>query len=663
MPKPKSWYSMKAMGGGAAEVQIYEEIGGWGISAKEFASDLKELGTVNEITLRINSPGGSVFDGNAIFNQLKQHKAKVTAHIDGLAASMASVIAMAADHIVMPENALMMIHNPWTVSIGNAEELRKDADLLDTIKRTLLTAYGRSAMTDDEISEMMDAETWLTGADAVEMGFADELEEEVAMAACAKFEQLAQFTKTPKQLKPEPSAVADTPEAKHEEITMPEAKKATEQPVDEKEIQARVAADFQAKQKQRVSDINAAFDGFEKHIELRNQCIADVECSVEDARAKLLDALGKDQQPSGSVFVGDEGNQAKVDAMADVVAMRSGFKKSSEVGENPYRGKSLVGLAEACLEARGVSIAGMDRMQIVGSAFTHSSGDFSKLLANTANKAMLMGAEEANETFQLWTRAGQLGDFKVADRVDLNEFPTLDKVQEGAEYKYATMGDRAEQIQLATYGKLFSITRQAIINDDLDAFTRIPNRMGRAALRTVGDLVYAILTSNPTMSDGVDLFHASHNNLLTAAGISTSSVDAMQVAMGTQKGAGGVANLNIELAYLLVPRALRGLANQVRTSQYEVGASSKNNTAPNYVANTFEVVSDSRLDAASATNWYGAANPMTHDTIEVAYLDGNSMPVLEEQDGWKVDGVEFKVRMDAGVSPLDFRTMAKNPAS
>lgn len=662
MPKPKSWYSMKAMGGGAAEVQIYEEIGGWGISAKEFAQDLKDLGPVSEISLRINSPGGSVFDGNAIFNQLKQHKARVTAHIDGLAASMASVIAMAADHIIMPENALMMIHNPWTVSIGNAEELRKDADLLDTIKRTLLTAYGRSAMTDDEISQMMDAETWLTGADAVEMGFADELEEEVAMAACAKFEQLAQFTKTPEIITPS-SAVADTTNANREESAMTVKDKATEPTVDQEAIQAKAIADYKAAQAKRVDGIKAAFDGFEKHIELRNQCIESPECSVEDARAKLLDALGKDQQPSGSVFVGDEGNQAKVDAMADVVAMRSGFKKSSEVGENPYRGKSLVGLAEACLEARGVSLAGMDRMQIVGSAFTHSSGDFSKLLANTANKAMLMGAEEANETFQLWTRAGQLGDFKVADRVDLNEFPTLDKVQEGAEYKYATMGDRAEQIQLATYGKLFSITRQAIINDDLDAFTRIPNRMGRAALRTVGDLVYAILTSNPTMADGKALFHADHKNLLTAAGISTSSVDAMQVAMGTQKGAGGIANLNIELAYLLVPRALRGLANQVRTSQYEVGASAKNNTTPNYVANTFEVVSDSRLDAASATNWYGAANPMTHDTIEVAYLDGNSMPVLEEQDGWKVDGVEFKVRMDAGVSPLDFRTMAKNPAS
>lgn len=658
---PKSWYSVKAKGGGAAEVLIYDEIGAWGVSAKQFARDVKDLGNVSQIDLRINSPGGSVFDGNAIYNQLKQHPARVVVHVDGLAASMASVIAMAGDHIVMPENALMMIHNPWTVSIGNAEDLRKDADLLDTIKTTLLKAYGRSMMTDDEISEMMDAETWLTGADAVDMGFADELEQEVAMAACAKFEQLAQFNKTPDFIAPS-SAVADTPEAKHEEITMPEANQATEKTVVEKDIQARLESDFKAKQKQRVDSINAAFEGFEKHIELRNQCIADVECSVEDARAKLLDTLGRDQKPHGSVFVGDEGNQAKINAMADVVAMRAGLKTSGEVGENPFRGKTLLGMAEACLEARGVSTAGMDRMGIVAAAFTHSSSDFGNLLSNTANKAMLRGAEEADETFQRWTRAGQLGDFKVASRVDLNEFPSLDKVAEGAEYKYATLGDRGEQIQLATYGKLFSITRQAIINDDLDAFTRIPGRMGRAALRTVGDLVYAVLMNNPKMSDGKDLFHADHGNLLTAGGISTATVDAMRVAMATQKGAGGSANLNIRLAHLLVPVALEGAANVVRDSQFEVGASAKNNTTPNSVRGTFEVIADSRLDAAP-TVWYGAASAMLNDTIEVAYLDGNSMPVLEQQAGWNVDGVEFKVRMDAGVAPLDFRGLAKTPAA
>lgn len=658
---PKCWYDIKAKGGGTAEVLVYDEIGAWGVSAKQFARDLKDLGKISQIDLRINSPGGSVFDGNAIFNQLKQHPANVTVYIDGLAASMASVIAMAGDRIVMPENALMMIHNPWTVAIGDAEELRKNADLLDKIKDTLIGAYGRSMMTDEEIVEMMDAETWLTGEEAVEMGFADELEQEVALAACAKFDFLNKFQKTPEVITPEASAVADTTEAKHEEITMPEAPKATDKTVDEKDIQAKAIADYKAVQAKRVDGINAAFDGFEKHIELRNKCIADPECSIEDARAKLLNELGRDQQPHASVHVGDEGNQAKVKAMADVVAMRAGLKKSEEVGQNPFRGKTLLGMAEACLDARNVSTAGMDRMGIVAAAFTHSSSDFSTLLANTANKAMLMGAEEADETFQRWTRTGQLGDFKVASRVDLNEFPSLDKVQEGAEYKYATMGDRGETIQLATYGKLFSITRQAIINDDLDAFTRIPARMGRAALRTVGDLVYAILTSNPAMSDGTALFHADHSNLLTGGGISTATVDAMRVAMATQKGAGGKANLNIRLAHLLVPVALEGAANVVRDSQFEVGASNKNNTTPNSVRGTFDVIADSRLDSASASVWYGAANSGINDTIEVAYLDGNSMPVLEQQNGWNVDGVEFKVRMDAGVSPLDHRGLAKNP--
>ena len=295
---PKNWYDIKALGGGVAEIQLYDEIGSFGITAKDFATDLKNLGEVREISLRVNSPGGSVFDGNAIYNMLKQHPAKVTAYVDGLAASMASVIVMAADHVVMPENALMMIHNPWSMSVGDAEALRKNADLLDKVKTTLLLAYGRSMMTDQEISQMMDDETWLTGAEAVEMGFADELVAEVAMAASANFNLVNKFQHTPKLINPKPSAVADTTEAKHvEEITMPNTVKATDTAVDEKQIEARIASEFQAKQKERVTEINTAFNGFEKHIELRNQCISDIGCKVEDARAQLLTEIGKDQKP------------------------------------------------------------------------------------------------------------------------------------------------------------------------------------------------------------------------------------------------------------------------------------------------------------------------------------------------------------------------------
>ena len=139
MPKTnQNWYEFKALENGATEIYVYDEIGFWGITAKDFARDLKELDPKGEINLRINSPGGSVTDGIAIYNLLKNHKAKVNTFVDGLAASMASVIAMAGDTITMPENALMMIHNPWGGAMGDADELRKTADVLDKMKTALV---------------------------------------------------------------------------------------------------------------------------------------------------------------------------------------------------------------------------------------------------------------------------------------------------------------------------------------------------------------------------------------------------------------------------------------------------------------------------------------------------------------------------------------------
>jgi ATP-dependent protease ClpP protease subunit len=136
-----NWYAMeiaKDSEGNAtssAEISIYDEIGGWGVTANDFIASLESLGEVSNIDLRISSPGGSIIEGNVIYNAIKRHPANVTVYIDGMAASMASVIAMAGDEIVMAENALLMIHNPWTVSIGDSEQLRKDADLMDKMKR------------------------------------------------------------------------------------------------------------------------------------------------------------------------------------------------------------------------------------------------------------------------------------------------------------------------------------------------------------------------------------------------------------------------------------------------------------------------------------------------------------------------------------------------
>ena len=170
-----------------AEVLIYEDIGdGWmgGLSAKRFADDLNALGKLSEINVRINSPGGSVFDGVAIYNTLRKNGAQIIVDIDGLAASIASVIAMAGDVVNMADNALLMIHDPWGVFAGNADDLRQQADLLDTVQGTLVDTYmKRATASREDIQQMMHDETWMTAEEALGHGLIDSVTDEVKMAA------------------------------------------------------------------------------------------------------------------------------------------------------------------------------------------------------------------------------------------------------------------------------------------------------------------------------------------------------------------------------------------------------------------------------------------------------------------------------------------------
>lgn len=278
------------------------------------------------------------------------------------------------------------------------------------------------------------------------------------------------------------------------------------------------------------------------------------------------------------------------------------------------------------------------------------------------NKSTLRGWEEAEETFQSWTRAGTASDFKPTKRVDLGMMDALPEIPEGANYTYGTIGDRGEQVVIATYGRMLRITRQAIINDDLAMFTDLPRKMGRAARRTIGNMVYAVLTGNPTMSDGVALFHADHNNLASSgAAPSVTSLSAGRTAMRLQKESAGGPSLNIMPKYMIVPAALETTARQLLTSAVEPTANKGH--AANPVAGMAELIVDGRLDASSSASWFLAADPNAFDTIEVTYLDGVQAPYIEEQTAWSSDGVELKVRIDAGVTPLDFRTLYKDPGA
>jgi ATP-dependent protease ClpP protease subunit len=184
----QKWYAFKNSSdkSGEIELSIYDEIGAFGIGAKEFIAELREY-KGQHVHVRINSPGGEIIDGSAIANALNRHEGGVTVHIDGLAASMASYIAMSGKPTYMSENALLMIHNPWTLAAGEADDLRKQADLLDTMKSTLVRGYQRkSGMPAEEISRLMDEETWLTALEATALGFVDAIEDGIPAAASAK---------------------------------------------------------------------------------------------------------------------------------------------------------------------------------------------------------------------------------------------------------------------------------------------------------------------------------------------------------------------------------------------------------------------------------------------------------------------------------------------
>jgi len=235
-------YSMQAADKGVGEIFLYDDIGdSWdGTTAKSFAEDLKGLGELRTLNVFINSPGGYVFDGVAIYNQLKRHKARKVVQIDGIAASIASVIAMAGDEIAIAANGMMMIHDPWAFAFGTAAEMRKMADSLDKVRDSILGTYVRRTGADGErIEAMMAEETWFDAEDALELGFADKITEEVAIAAKARGFDLSKFRNAPAELVKAAGEADETPAA-------PEAP-----PPDDEELRLR-----QARQRHRLQRRN-----------------------------------------------------------------------------------------------------------------------------------------------------------------------------------------------------------------------------------------------------------------------------------------------------------------------------------------------------------------------------------------------------------------------
>ena len=582
------------------------------------------------LTVHINSPGGSVMDALAIYSILRKHQGYVTAIVDGFCASAATIVALAADEVVMAEHSLMMVHNPWILAEGDAAHMRKTANTLDLASRELVAIYTeRTGLSGEKVGAIMEAETWFNAYEAVEAGFAHRVDD-------------AERSK-PRQTATAMAFLATV-------VSSPDAA-----------IQSRQRL-TDSKENHR-SQIHALIAPYAKHGNV-SKLLESKEImtyTTAQVREKLLVALGEGTTPVSTLRVdtfvhAGNGNIVR-DGMIDALSTRLGIAQTQDTG-NPYRTMSLLDMARASLSERGVGVASYGtKMQLVGAAFTHHTSDFGNVLMSVSEKAMLRGWENSGETFPLWTKKGSLTNFHTANRVGISGFPTLPKILEGAEYKHVTCTDRGAPIALATYGGLFGITRQAIINDDLGAFNTLPANLGRAAHRTIGDLVYSILMSNANFVDGKPLFGADHGNTNdVAAAMSPDALGELRRQMRLQKDAFGAA-LNIAPSFVIVPAALESAAIRVLNSTSVPGAEMNSGIA-NPVNKMGNLIVESRLDSATKPYWYVAA-AQGSDTIEVAYLDGVDVPYLEQQEGWTVDGVSFKVRIDAGVAPLDYRGLAR----
>lgn len=698
------------------ELLIYGDIGDswWGesVTAQSVAKQLNDLdASVATINVRINSYGGSVADGLAIFNALKRHKAKKAVTVDGVAMSSASLIAMAGDTVSMPSTSLLMIHAPWGGCYGNAKEMRQYADVLDTFSDAMADAYvNKSGQSREAVLALLkDGEDhYYTGDEAVEAGFADAVADETdnddepdenarafaaslleritARGAPARYAGLAvaaalRGSHAPKPTKPAPAAErrGGAPAAPGTSNPNPPAPAAQTPPAAAGTTSgdpSMLTPEQKAALAARRDSIRAQFAPFQARADLNQDALAkllrecedDTDVTPEAAGQKLLALLGTDTTPSGGVRAEpgrqDETATYREGAIQAVLHRVNPSAHKLDERSQQFRGYDLGDMARDSLERAGRKTRGMSKAEIAIQALQTTS-DFPSILENVITKTLRAGYQAAGRTFVPFSRQSTLPDFKQVSRAQLGGAPNLKRVLEGAEYEHGTIGDGAEKYAVQKYGRIVAISWETVVNDDLDAITRIPQAFGASAAELESDIVYAILTGNPLMADGVALFHADHGNLGTAADLAdaldataANPIAAMRKAMLLQKGL-NEQYITVRPKFLIVPPSLEEVALKITSANFVATKGLDQNVfGPSMTA-----ITEPRLEDASATAWFGAAEPTTIDTIEYAYLEGHEGVFTETKHGFEVDGVQVKCRHVFGAKAIDHRGLFKNPGA
>jgi hypothetical protein len=392
--------------------------------------------------------------------------------------------------------------------------------------------------------------------------------------------------------------------------------------------------------------------------------------TVEQASISILTTLAERQTTINPHGGADPVDHTKArSAMELAILNRAAPGKHKPTDDiRQFRGFTLFDMARRCIEMAGGRTEGLRRREVamislnIGdtrvqrAAGMHSTSDFPLILGNTIDRALRSSYDEAVQTWQPLGQQRNVNDFRTRTTVALGDAAAFEKVLEGGEYKYGTLPEEGSTLQVAKYGKIIAFTWEALINDDLGAFDRVPAALAQAARQTESGIVWNLILGNPLWIDGFAIYSTQHGNIAASGGaINITTLAAARAAMRKQKGISGQNFINITPKYLVVGPDKELEAYQYTSANYVPVSNGTINPVQN---TTLQVIVEPRI---TGNEWYLVGDGA--DTFEYAYLEGENGMFTETREGFEVDGLEVKARLVFGAAFVDFRSMYKNPGA
>lgn len=675
------------------EIVLYGTCGQafWGEDFYTAAQVREQLaGMSGPVTVRVNSGGGIASEGQAIYTMLRDYPDKVSVVVDAVAASAASLIAMAGDTITMRDGAWLLVHDPatpWLESRGTEADHLRAAKQLGVIAGAYASVYAkRAGITREEARQIMKDETVMDGPMAMQLGFADATEDtpaepvarfdytiyanapEVAREASQSLGEgqgrvavLASIAGVPRiTLKQEPvmadenkavEATSADDKAKNEAAEADTAKAVTTEAIKAERERARRITEITAA---AGLPVTMASDMIEKGLTL--EAASDL---IVAKAAETGDMNRVSMGPARSHILRDERDTMRMAMSQALVAQLAKTKPESDAAR-PYMEQSIVEMAAEAIGHRGPLRTAFERQEVLASAF-HTTSDFPAVFENALNKRLAAAYALATPIYTKISIRQDFTDFRPHPMVNTGSMPLLEKVNEKGEIKYGTIGEKKETVALVAYGIAVGISRQMVINDDLGAIDRLLTTQGAAVARTEEAVFFAMLlggsgANGPTLNETSRQVFNTTDATLAASGaaISVTSLAAARAAIQKHKGINGE-----DLA--LSPKILLcGPDKLTEAEQIIAPIQALESGKVNPFSGLMVVESTPKI---TGNAWYLLTDPSVQAQFMHGFLQGDAGPRMRMDEPFGVQGIRYSIERDFGVGAIEWRGGWKNPGA